>query len=495
LDASSELDLVAQRHTAYFLSFAEPLGREASVGEALRDTATDAIMADYRNLLVVLRWALDKQEAELALRLAWTLEFVWKWCLPIGEGRPWVEEVLTLPGAATPTPGRAVSLLTAALLAWGRGDYVAADGYYAEADPLARTLGDPWILFAAQVDQGNAAQQRGDYAAARHFWQEGLVTARASQMRACEAALLTNLGRLEAYERNYAVGGAQCDEALALARETGDVWAVWQALNALALAALVQDDLASARSLAYEGLNLKVDPTWQVRELFVLGQIAIAEGEYTAARGHLIHALALLENRDDPVATALIVETVGKLAGHTGQPEVALRLAAAADGARDVADAAVSRSLASVAHSTLPWRRQQRRRTPVKGVRSGARTFGAEPSGGPPRRAVETRSRAEAGGWLLVEHVDNPHLRARGSRLPPERMRIYAAVWSADLRFLAEHGVRLDRGRRLFGMCRMQGHTDLTADEYTSLAPAAPPTRGSCILGGCRSARHTPRWG
>jgi predicted ATPase/DNA-binding CsgD family transcriptional regulator len=345
LVASGELDLVARQHAAFFLAFAEPLGREAGVGGARRDAAADAIVADYGNLLAALRRALDTRDAELALRLAWSLEFVWKWRLPIGEGRPWVEEVLALPGAEAPTPARAVSLLTAAQLAWGRGDYAAADRYYVEANTLARTLGDPWIVFVVQVDQGNAAQQRGDYAAARHFWQEGLLAARAGGLQSSEAVLLMNLGRLQVFEGNYAVGRMQCEEALALARKIDDVWVVWNALNALALAALAQDDLATARAFSFEGLKLKLDPTWQIRELFVLGQIAIAEGEYRAAREHLIHALGLLENTDDPVATALIVETVGRLASHLGHADTALRLAAAAEAARDVGDVAISRSI------------------------------------------------------------------------------------------------------------------------------------------------------
>src|SRR5207302_2004461 len=134
------LDSIAQRHARYFLAFAEALERDASVGGSRRSAAADALEADYGNLQVALRRALDTRDAELGLRLAWTLQFVWKHRLPAGEGRPWVEEVLALPGAEAPTPARAVSLLTAANLAWGRVDYPTADRYYAEADPLARQL-------------------------------------------------------------------------------------------------------------------------------------------------------------------------------------------------------------------------------------------------------------------------------------------------------------------------------------------------------------------
>src|SRR5260370_28237833 len=109
--------------------------------------AADALEAADPNMQVALRRALDTHDAELGLRLASTLQFVWKWRgLAGGEGRPWLEDVLALPGAEAPTPARAVSLGTAADLAWMRGDYTAADRYYAEAEPLARRLGEPWLL-------------------------------------------------------------------------------------------------------------------------------------------------------------------------------------------------------------------------------------------------------------------------------------------------------------------------------------------------------------
>jgi len=159
--ASGELEAVRARHATFFLAFAEALERDVSVGGARRQSAADELEGEYRNLEAALRLALDTQDAELGLRLAWPLQFVWKFRLPVGEGRPWIEVVLALPGAEAPTPARAVSLLTAAQLAWERGDYSAADGYYAEAVPLARKLGDPWILVVALTDQGLQAEQRG----------------------------------------------------------------------------------------------------------------------------------------------------------------------------------------------------------------------------------------------------------------------------------------------------------------------------------------------
>jgi hypothetical protein len=157
--------------------------------------AADALETEYPNLQVALRRALDTQDAELGLRLASTLQFVWKWRgVAAGEGRPWLEELLALPGADRPTPARAVALGTAADLAWMRGDYTAAERYYSQADPLARRLGEPGILTSVLGGRGMQAQQRGDYESARAFWQESLLVSSANGMTASEAVFLVCLG-------------------------------------------------------------------------------------------------------------------------------------------------------------------------------------------------------------------------------------------------------------------------------------------------------------
>ena len=73
------------------------------------------------------------------------------------------------------------------------------------------------------------------------------------------------------------------------------------------------------------------------------------------------------------------------------------------------------------------------------------------------------------GGWLLVEDFDHLTCGQVDPAEPPERTRVYEALWSADLRFMAEHGVKLDLGRRLFRMCRAAGLTNITADGYASV--------------------------
>jgi predicted ATPase/DNA-binding CsgD family transcriptional regulator len=333
LAASDELDRVRQRHATFFLAFAEGLGRGASASGARRSSAVQALKGEYRNLQVALQWALDARDADVGLRLAWTLEFVWKFRLVADDGRLWIEQLLRLPGADAPTPARAVALLTAAWLRWSR-DRHAGDAIYAEALPLARRLGDPWILFVALADKGLLAMHRGDYSAAHAYWGEGLTITQASGDRASEAVLLHNLGRLAIVEREYAAGRARCEEALRLARELGDYWTKALALEALRMAALALGELAIARALATECISLYSGaPYPTANALRALAQIDIAEGRYADARQQLGRSLAIGRDSAVPAVLAGVVDTFAGLAAQLGQPEVALRLAAAAEAA------------------------------------------------------------------------------------------------------------------------------------------------------------------
>ena len=206
----------------YFVAFAETLERDASVGGSRRHVAVQLLLREYRNLQAALQWTLDARDPTVGLRLARTLQLIWKEHGLLGEGLGWIHALLELPGAEAPTPARAVALLTAASASARLGDKSAADRLYAEAYPLAHQLGDPWILFVALVDQGDAARQVGDYVAARTFWAEGLEVTRSSGDHVSEGLLLMNLGRLAIFEGNYGDGRVACNRAL----ELGEAWAM-----------------------------------------------------------------------------------------------------------------------------------------------------------------------------------------------------------------------------------------------------------------------------
>jgi ubiquinone/menaquinone biosynthesis C-methylase UbiE len=74
------------------------------------------------------------------------------------------------------------------------------------------------------------------------------------------------------------------------------------------------------------------------------------------------------------------------------------------------------------------------------------------------------------GGWLLVEDFDHLTCGHVDPMEAPERARVYQALWAADLRFMSEHGVQLDLGRRLFRMFRAHGLTTVTAEGFANVS-------------------------
>ena len=326
---SGDLDAVRERHALWFLSYADALERDASVGGVRRQKAVDALLGEYRNLQVALQWTLDTRQADVGLRLAWALQFVWKYHVPIGEGLLWSEAILALPGADAPTPARAVALLTAAQLAWLRGDHVAAGKYYSDAFPLVRQLADPWILFVALVDRGNEAQQRGDYAAARRDWEEGLTVTRASGDRASEAILLNQLASAEIAAGNRPSARARYAEALSLARQVKDPWVMTIVLMGFGLFEVAGGNVDQARALANECLSLKPDPPWRKSALLTLVQVALAEGDYAEARTQLVEALALAKDSGHRLHTVEVLDAVAEVVhAYRDNPRLGLRLAA-----------------------------------------------------------------------------------------------------------------------------------------------------------------------
>ena len=237
---------------------------------------------------------------------------------------------------------KAVSLLTVAWLAWERHDYAAAECYYAEAVPLAEVSEIPGSCLLHLLTRVHKRRSAAITSGAQ-FMQEALCVAHASGYTASEALLRVQLARLDVFEGNYGIRRIACAECLALARQLGDAWILHGALHVLALAALAQGDLAEARALASECVALPASPVVRTGVLLVVVDIDIEASEYAVARGHLLEALPLLGSSGDVLATARAIEAVAHLESRVGKPELALRLAGAANAARERPDAVASR--------------------------------------------------------------------------------------------------------------------------------------------------------
>jgi SAM-dependent methyltransferase len=74
------------------------------------------------------------------------------------------------------------------------------------------------------------------------------------------------------------------------------------------------------------------------------------------------------------------------------------------------------------------------------------------------------------GGWLLVEDFDHLTCGAVDPVQNTEQSSPYQAVWAADLQSMQAHGITLDLGRRLFGMCRASGLVQVESEGHVSVS-------------------------
>jgi predicted ATPase len=289
------------RHLQYFLDMAEAaaayLGRTAG-GEHSR-TWLDRLEADYDNLRAALEWSLATQDSppDAGMRLAcalqafWNIRFRYHW----QEGRQWLERALDC-GAAERTSLRARTLEAAGWHVFARGDFAAARSYFEQGLAIGRELQDKTAIAWALNGVGFVSGVLGDTRTARALYEECLSLFREVDDRRGIALALMRFTDVADTEDDAAINRVRAEESLAIAREVGDMWGIADALRRLGRLALEQGDGASACALWEDSLAL-----WRAlgHRQFIVGAIChLAEaywfqGDRITARCRFEEAVAV----------------------------------------------------------------------------------------------------------------------------------------------------------------------------------------------------------
>jgi non-specific serine/threonine protein kinase len=285
---------LARRHFDWFLSLAE---REAGLERGADQPAwVKRITAEGDNIRQALGYARDAADAVGLLRLAGALER--RFWLVIGDAalaecRSWLEAALAL-GSNAPHALRGRVLMR---LAWA-----IETSPHSVVAVLRRALGE--FEQAADLEgQVDALSGLGTVAAHVGEWDE----AEATLKRALEVArtlgsrpdllveLLIPLGQVESGRGNLVAARSFFEEAMRVARASGDAWGVAYGLSHLGQLEIVEDELDAAERALASGREI-------AREV---GDIE----EYVAATVFLSAAKMLTGEIDD--ARALIMEAAG----------------------------------------------------------------------------------------------------------------------------------------------------------------------------------------
>jgi predicted ATPase/class 3 adenylate cyclase len=318
LQAGAEAEALRQRHASYFLLLAEQA--ELELTGSLQAISLDRLEGEHDNLRTALQWAANRGAAEIALRMAGALWRFWYTRGYLSEGQHWLESALALvealPDADGPSilralpPGLALrpvsrievwakAVTGAGGLAWAQGEYLRAQGYYADALSLYREL----------------------------------------KNRAGIAHTLNNKGMVALHQEEYARARTYYQASLALFRELRDTWGIAIALSNLGMAAQLQDDAAQAQRFYMESLVLRRklnDRRGISIALTNLAEVALQQGNSPQARAFFLESLGLCRELGDREGATYCLEGLAGVATARGQCERAAQLWGAAEMLREI---------------------------------------------------------------------------------------------------------------------------------------------------------------
>jgi predicted ATPase/DNA-binding CsgD family transcriptional regulator len=252
LRQSEELDGAQDRHARYYLTVAEQV-EAASYGPQEASWFRRAA-AEYDNFRAALRWAIERGDGDLGLRLAGSLWLFWAWRGSVREGQRWLEDARVL-GAESPPLLRAKALAAEGGVAILLGDYAEGRTLLQDGLALAEVVGDQLLIGRISARLGLLAGRQGDAGEALPPLERSVTLFReGSDQREMPVALI-GLGRCFVLLGELERAEATFTEGLDLARRQSSMSIVELALTDLAHLKLKQRDYSAAATLALEALQ------------------------------------------------------------------------------------------------------------------------------------------------------------------------------------------------------------------------------------------------
>ncbi len=349
-----EEEAMRWRHRDYFLHFAEEAAPRLHSDEQRRSSLL--LDVEQPNFRAALRWSLDREEWEAALRLAGALGWYWFLRGHLNEGQGWYAEALAHDGAETRT-ARPAALHGDAALAWRQADYARQIMRGEECIALCRASGDETNLLQGLGITSLAYHARGETTRAIAYVEESITLARKHGIRWALGLGLHTLGSIASQSKDYPRAVTYLEESLAVLQPLGLVEGHGFVLADLGFAlahlgdtargiALVEAGVAAARELGGRpGIAIALANLMRVQHL---------AGDLVGAWQSACERLMIVS--DDlglELSTVSGILDLAAIAVTMEQPERAARLVGAAEALPASADlSAAPRSRANIAQAT-----------------------------------------------------------------------------------------------------------------------------------------------
>jgi tetratricopeptide (TPR) repeat protein len=285
-----DAELTHRRHATFFLEIAEAAEQQLRGGD--QTSGVEQLKQEHANLQAAIGWAVERGEAEIALRLTGALGWFWDIHGHLSEGRDWLAKALALGRPAS--AARAQALASAGLLAADHNDLSAAQAFFAEALELYHELGDSGKMAYILCSLGRAKRFLGDYPAAQALFADGLALAQQAGDERTAAYAHYNLGRVTYQLGDYEAAQALFSESLARFQESRDTWGIALSNFNLGRVAYQRGDIVAAEAQFTESLTrfIAIGDIWGIALAHCkLGWTALRRGDYATAQARFDQSL------------------------------------------------------------------------------------------------------------------------------------------------------------------------------------------------------------
>ncbi|GAB3426510.1 BTAD domain-containing putative transcriptional regulator [Flindersiella endophytica] len=326
LAEAGETDAVRHAHARYYTEFVEAVEPSLRTKEQLRGIAR--MRADYGNVIAGVRWAVDHQDADLAVRFGAALMWYWFMQGLRAESSTMLAELANVPGEAPPTERAVVwmfhgiSVITEGSMDEGQEWIAKAQRLSEQADladyPMLMLLEAAMAMFQ-QTDRKVARERLTKVLPRLDPWSYGLGLF-------FRGAISDNEGEVEASRTDFRA-------AKEVFRELGDRWGLAMTMRVDASTLSLEGDHAGAIAAFEDALRLirelgSVDD--EAETMIRIASERARAGEVERARREIREALALAEYYGQSesmvwahCALAEIAVAVGDLAEGRAELELA----------------------------------------------------------------------------------------------------------------------------------------------------------------------------
>jgi len=345
LAASGEEETILRQHATFFLALAEKAFTKMFSAE--QSTWYNRLEVEHANLRAALRWTLERQEAEMGLRLVSVLYRFWRLRNHAHEGRGWLAQVLSQPGAMARTAVRARALTGAGFLAFAQGDFPEAQRLLEESISIGREVGAAGKRYLARAlaALAHVRLSQGNPGDTRELARESLQLSQEVGEAWDTALALHHLGKATGELGDPLAARALLEESAALFRIAGDRQVLVLPIDTLGLVALQQGDYVGARAQFEEALLIAQETgaeQYHADALAHLGTVALRMGGSQQSASLYQQSLALNRVLGNREGIAGDLAGLAEVASLLGQPERSARLFGAVEKLREVGNTRIS---------------------------------------------------------------------------------------------------------------------------------------------------------